>query len=369
MNSQALAAGWCLVCSWLLSAAVFWLEDAARVAGSVQAEQRTAAACHKLKLHAAGSSLNGLYNKNSLLMLSCSPWATLYRASFSTLTALLACLVAAAAYRCVGQLLACVSNSAGADNKHTALVAHTKQHQQQQSCKLDMRLLHTLTGISSVDRLSRQDSCVSSATATKPTNVLHPPQPVVPLPAAAVEQPPQETAAGAEQATDTEQNTNDSSCSSSSGGGGIVDVWVLAGQSNCVGWNQADGQDMPAAAAPWPNRILCWNADGEFLEMERRVSVCAVTAVCWIQQACEGWPSDPHKFGSWAVLSCGFGALPFHVARCLFLKPCSGFPNCCCCCCCQVVVGRKLQYQTCTWACMTMRMQTAWGLTWHSRAH
>lgn len=44
----------------------------------------------------------------------------------------------------------------------------------------------------------------------------------------------------------------------------VMDVWVLAGQSNCVGTNQADGQDMPAAAAPWPGRIFCFTSSGEF---------------------------------------------------------------------------------------------------------
>lgn len=43
---------------------------------------------------------------------------------------------------------------------------------------------------------------------------------------------------------------------------GIVDVWVLAGQSNCVGWNQADGQDMPAAAAPCKGRVLKFDREG-----------------------------------------------------------------------------------------------------------
>jgi hypothetical protein len=42
-----------------------------------------------------------------------------------------------------------------------------------------------------------------------------------------------------------------------------VDVWVLAGQSNCVGTNQADGQEMPAAAQPWPGKIFRFDAEGE----------------------------------------------------------------------------------------------------------
>lgn len=41
-----------------------------------------------------------------------------------------------------------------------------------------------------------------------------------------------------------------------------VDVWVLAGQSNCVGTNQADGHDMPPRAAPAPGRILSYNRAG-----------------------------------------------------------------------------------------------------------
>jgi hypothetical protein len=41
-----------------------------------------------------------------------------------------------------------------------------------------------------------------------------------------------------------------------------MDVWVLAGQSNCVGTNHADGQDMPAAAQPWPGKIFRFDATG-----------------------------------------------------------------------------------------------------------
>jgi hypothetical protein len=43
----------------------------------------------------------------------------------------------------------------------------------------------------------------------------------------------------------------------------VVDVWVLAGQSNCVGYNQEDGQPMPALAAPWPDKILAYNRQCE----------------------------------------------------------------------------------------------------------
>lgn len=41
-----------------------------------------------------------------------------------------------------------------------------------------------------------------------------------------------------------------------------VDVWILAGQSNCVGSNGPDGQIMPEAAAPWPGKILAWSSKG-----------------------------------------------------------------------------------------------------------
>lgn len=44
--------------------------------------------------------------------------------------------------------------------------------------------------------------------------------------------------------------------------GSVIDVWVLAGQSNCVGTNFEDGQSMPAAAAPMPGQILCFNSSG-----------------------------------------------------------------------------------------------------------
>jgi hypothetical protein len=44
--------------------------------------------------------------------------------------------------------------------------------------------------------------------------------------------------------------------------GSVVDVWVLAGQSNCVGTNFEDGQSMPAAAAPMPGEILCFDSSG-----------------------------------------------------------------------------------------------------------
>ena len=42
-----------------------------------------------------------------------------------------------------------------------------------------------------------------------------------------------------------------------------LDIWVLAGQSNCVGMNAPDGQDMPEAAAPMPGRLLMYDGEGE----------------------------------------------------------------------------------------------------------
>jgi hypothetical protein len=43
----------------------------------------------------------------------------------------------------------------------------------------------------------------------------------------------------------------------------VVDVWILAGQSNMVGWNKADGQDMPQLCAPWPGEIFAFNSEGK----------------------------------------------------------------------------------------------------------
>jgi len=63
--------------------------------------------------------------------------------------------------------------------------------------------------------------------------------------------------------TEPAQGANQAAVLPSIDNKGIVDVWVLAGQSNCVGWNQADGQRMPAEAAPWEGRILSWNRTGE----------------------------------------------------------------------------------------------------------
>jgi hypothetical protein len=42
----------------------------------------------------------------------------------------------------------------------------------------------------------------------------------------------------------------------------IVDVWILAGQSNMVGWNKADGQPMPELCAPWPGEMFAFNSKG-----------------------------------------------------------------------------------------------------------
>jgi hypothetical protein len=53
--------------------------------------------------------------------------------------------------------------------------------------------------------------------------------------------------------------------------GSLIDVWVLAGQSNCVGTNFEDGQSMPAAAAPMPGEILCFNSTGRSLSSALRV--------------------------------------------------------------------------------------------------
>lgn len=55
-----------------------------------------------------------------------------------------------------------------------------------------------------------------------------------------------------------------------------VDVWVLAGQSNCVGTNQADGQDMPAAAQPWPGRIFRFDAEGKCVSWQSQSLVSRV---------------------------------------------------------------------------------------------
>ncbi|WIA19948.1 hypothetical protein OEZ85_005831 [Tetradesmus obliquus] len=46
----------------------------------------------------------------------------------------------------------------------------------------------------------------------------------------------------------------------------LVDVWILAGQSNMVGWNKADGQPMPQLCAPWPGEILAFNSTGEWVD-------------------------------------------------------------------------------------------------------
>ncbi|KXZ52686.1 hypothetical protein GPECTOR_9g732 [Gonium pectorale] len=51
-------------------------------------------------------------------------------------------------------------------------------------------------------------------------------------------------------------------------GGGIVDVWIVAGQSNAVGDNEADGIPMPAAAAPLPGRILAFDCGGVWMDAQ-----------------------------------------------------------------------------------------------------
>jgi hypothetical protein len=42
----------------------------------------------------------------------------------------------------------------------------------------------------------------------------------------------------------------------------LIDVWILAGQSNMVGWNKADGQPMPQLSEPWPGEVLAFNSKG-----------------------------------------------------------------------------------------------------------
>ncbi|KAG2488282.1 hypothetical protein HYH03_013132 [Edaphochlamys debaryana] len=43
---------------------------------------------------------------------------------------------------------------------------------------------------------------------------------------------------------------------------GLVDVWIVAGQSNSVGDNSADGTDIPPAAQPLPGLVLSYDASG-----------------------------------------------------------------------------------------------------------
>ena len=44
--------------------------------------------------------------------------------------------------------------------------------------------------------------------------------------------------------------------------GDQLSVWIIAGQSNGVGFNEGDGQPMPDAAAPDPGKILMFSAEG-----------------------------------------------------------------------------------------------------------
>ncbi|GFR45825.1 hypothetical protein Agub_g7182 [Astrephomene gubernaculifera] len=44
--------------------------------------------------------------------------------------------------------------------------------------------------------------------------------------------------------------------------GAVVDVWILAGQSNTVGDNSADGTPLPAAAQPLPGLVLMYDSAG-----------------------------------------------------------------------------------------------------------
>jgi hypothetical protein len=154
-----------------------------------------------------------------------------------------------------------------------------------------------------------------------------------------------------------------------------VDVWVLAGQSNCVGTNQADGQDMPAAAAPWPGRILCFNSSGElsfytltsnsFLSGSKATQRMAVLTD--EQRQCSRCP--PANIQSAACCShtlcllCCFPLLSVdwrHDMCVLLLSVLYG----CVCCCGQAAAGR-MRCQTCTWVCMDMQMPTAADPTWH----
>ncbi|KAG1674200.1 hypothetical protein FOA52_013820 [Chlamydomonas sp. UWO 241] len=50
-----------------------------------------------------------------------------------------------------------------------------------------------------------------------------------------------------------------------------TDVWVLAGQSNTVGENQADGQPMPHSVRPWPSRVLAFSPDGAWCDAQPSV--------------------------------------------------------------------------------------------------
>lgn len=73
--------------------------------------------------------------------------------------------------------------------------------------------------------------------------------------------------------------------------GGLTDVWVLAGQSNCVGTNFEDGQSMPAAATPMPGQILCFNSSGRSVLRVRKI---------WLGTHCQ----DSVAGLGWAGLGC-----------------------------------------------------------------
>ncbi|GAX76533.1 hypothetical protein CEUSTIGMA_g3979.t1 [Chlamydomonas eustigma] len=45
-----------------------------------------------------------------------------------------------------------------------------------------------------------------------------------------------------------------------------MDIWVLAGQSNMVGFNFADGQEMPETSKPLPGRILMFTPDNTWTD-------------------------------------------------------------------------------------------------------
>jgi hypothetical protein len=70
--------------------------------------------------------------------------------------------------------------------------------------------------------------------------------------------------------------------------GSLVDVWVLAGQSNCVGTNFEDGQSMPAAAAPMPGQILCFDSSGRSVRLGvgegGQLSLAKYSVLCFISK-------------------------------------------------------------------------------------
>lgn len=45
-----------------------------------------------------------------------------------------------------------------------------------------------------------------------------------------------------------------------------LDVWILAGQSNTVGSNGGDQQELPLVALPIPGKILAFNVESEWVD-------------------------------------------------------------------------------------------------------